>query len=127
MNNFLVNMSDGSERLIQVCNRVDYEKDLVITSIFYENLLTAVMDARQEYFCHQIILARMDDNSKALIYHTLDEDNSILFMEVPQCTRCYLSVKWFSSPVKTPAIDKIVWSDTPVIFTHLSELEYTFM
>jgi hypothetical protein len=120
MKNFLVNMDDGSQRSIQVFNTVDEDGYLVLQELYFENLLTAVMGIKKEY----LVLARVMYTC-FLIYTNNDSDNSILCMELPRSASKYLKLK--CPPYSTTAEITEPWGmNTPVIFTHLTELEYTF-
>ena len=123
MTNFLVNMDDGSERSVQAFNYVDSDGDLVLTRFhepYFENLFTAVMCIRDRCFRPRMTLLKMDDNSGAIILPINDEDNSILFMKVPLDTSRFVHLNTHKK------LTTLLGYDIPVVFTHLTELEYTF-
>ena len=123
MRRFLVDMDDGSERSIQVDNTIDYDGDLILVSILSENLLTAVMDIRNRHYCSscpRIILARLDYDYDAIILPVNDENNSILFMKAPRNASRYVQI---DARLK---LERILGHSFPLVFTHLTELEYTF-
>jgi hypothetical protein len=125
MKSFLVNMDDGSQRLIRTDN-LDYDGDLVLGYIRSKDLFTAVMCIRDRYPCPRIVLAEIEcSSSAAIIYPTGDENNSVLLMEVPLSAGRFLTIDAHDAHF---VIDKLIWpSTTSVIFTEFTELEYTFM
>lgn len=122
MSNFLVNMDDGSERSIPVYNRTDYNGDLILDITSSTDLLTAVISVKDWYpSCSQcMILVLMDYDSAAIIYPTRDENNSILFMKVPRDVSRYVVID------EDRRLKRIFGFSFPLVFTHLTELEYTF-
>jgi hypothetical protein len=123
MSNFIVSMDDGSERSVQAFNYIDSDGDLLLArspKAYIENLFTAVMLVRQMYSVPRMVILKIDDNFSAIILPINGEDNSILFMEVPGDTTKYVNVD------KHGKLTSLLGYDIPVVFTHLTELEYTF-
>lgn len=126
MSSFLVNMDDGSERSILAYNVIDSDGDLILVRSFgtsFENLFTAVMDIKRKYPCYQhMALVQIGDSSAAIILPIKDENNSILFMNIPQnASTSYLEIDEHGK------LTNLFGYNIPVIFTHLTELEYTFL
>lgn len=125
MSNFIVSIDDGSEKSVQAFNYVDSDGDLLLNRVdetYFENLFTAVMYIRNRYSYPRMTLLKIDDNSGIIILPINDEDNSILFMEVPLSAGRFLTIDAHF------VIDKLIWPNTTsVIFTQFTELEYTFM
>lgn len=120
MNFFLVDMDDGSKRSVQVYNTRDSSGDLYLKEIYSQDLLTAVKDAKKINFFPSFVMANTD-NFSAIILPLVEENDSILFMEVPQ----YSSLNVVTDGRRK--LCRLFGSRFPLVFSHLTELEYTFL
>jgi hypothetical protein len=113
-------MDDGSERSIPVYNRTCYNGDLILDIITSStDLLTAVIAIIDRDPSMTLVL--MDYDSAAIIYPTRDENNSILFMKIPRINSggCLVIDE-------DRRLRRVFGFNFPLVFTHLTELEYTF-